>query len=1428
MRIQWNPSGRDPTVTSFEFFLGGAAAWRHQNALFFFFWRGEGKAAVGARSRARAGHSARGARHPRRVSAASAAMEGVPPADALVAREDAAAELSAALGGLVAARGAAPSPGKGVLAAKGGVANKENGAENGAAASTPNSGILKKVHARTALAPLSSRKTDSPVRKKPRKSMNRRVSFAPVLTETRFFGEDGGEASDAAAADAAAPAPVEHAPAAAAPPADPAAEQAEVAAMDDEEVVAASPEASPMQAASSPAPDAVSGGDELADEADEASPGEAAMAAAANFDAADFASPTLAALNADAEVPDSASPAHVEGEQCDTTVFIRAHLPAREKTAGHMPDTIDLANQLDAAGEPTSTAALPSLSAIADADEAAADAPRATLAAWRAAGSPTVPSPAAPEAGDMAVPPPPEPTCTMDLPNMSAIVDADEAADEPADATGAENEGPAEPTSTMNLPNMAALVDADEAAGEPADGDGTAEEEPAEPTCTMDLPNMAQLIEADEKAGAAVATPSAGAAPSEPVAPSTGMPAGVVGGAFNALLGVAQTPGATFYTATTDPSPMPTPADATSASPAPSEADGPSPSPCAPSAGPSPEAPPSAQSTGSAAMELTLAPAEIANAVSPASFLPGRVSMGSVRNSMGSLADTPTGTAGDVTLGITMALEKALEGGEHPRWGAAANGGDEGQDGTALTDELPLTAEAEPPAAATPASEAGDYGTGLTEELPAATEEAVAAPSPVASEAPSMGTGLTEELPAAAEEAVAAPSPKPSEAPSMGTGLTEELDGDGADYGTGLTEEIAPGALAAATDYGTGITGEMNEADYGTGLTEEIAPGALEAAQAAMVRPSTTMHTAALNQTYHTGATATIDVDGPASTRPSATYHTGATATIHEAAMEADEEDEPLEDEPAQADATEYHTGATETYHTGATANISDAAAEPEEADADVQEAEMPEMQADMMEGGMAFDAHSFLEEHGVSFRTDNLENARRKSAFPAPILLESPEPAPTTARGCMSMLSIAGPELRSKEEAVAELTRANASRRAAAGRHAAALAEAPPAALLALGPDGARDELRSLKRRCRISADRAWAEMRHALEVSRARALEAEAEKLVAEKSRIATEMLALRELAGLVRSAAASAAEGAAAARAKTADAATSDATAAEARAALSVRRAEVRGFAAQRRDAAARVEALRAHLAAASSEAKLLRERRQAAQQRAIAAGRALSTAPTPATKSRIIAKAAEVKEELDVLQGMHAWTITALPGKGCSGSDSGNLCVDVQGLMRYALGNGRVELAEPGSRFASFIAALAGMPEGANSAGGWTDARPAAFAVQALDVAAARAASAIRMANRAVMHPAVVSAAPAINAAGAPVVALTAAGSATGSRLSAEIDVVSGACTATLLAAGSSALTADVVAQAARAAPAGVDAACTALGELLLGDSAAGSE
>ena len=40
-----------------------------------------------------------------------------------------------------------------------------------------------------------------------------------------------------------APAPVEHAPAAAAPPADPAAEQAEVAAMDDDEVVAASPEA---------------------------------------------------------------------------------------------------------------------------------------------------------------------------------------------------------------------------------------------------------------------------------------------------------------------------------------------------------------------------------------------------------------------------------------------------------------------------------------------------------------------------------------------------------------------------------------------------------------------------------------------------------------------------------------------------------------------------------------------------------------------------------------------------------------------------------------------------------------------------------------------------------------------------------------------------------------------------------------------------------------------------------------------------------------------------------------------------------------------------------------------------------------------------------------------------------------------------------
>ena len=400
-----------------------------------FFLRCEGKAAVGARARARAGTRARrttpGACRPLGRGGAC-----LPPTRSWRAKTPPRA--------LRRAQASSPRGGRRRRARRacrqGRRANKENGAEN-ARGVDAQLGILKRC---TRTAPLSSRKTDSPVRKKPRKSEPPRELRAGP-TETRFFGEDGGEASDAAASAAPAPAPVEHAPAAAAPPADPAAEQAEVAAMDDDEVVAASPEASTMQAASSPAHYAVSGGDELADEADEASPGEAAMAAAANFDAADFASPTLAALNADAEVPDSASPAHVEGEQCDTTVFIRAHLPAREKTAGQMPDTIDLANQLDAAGEPTSTAALPSLSAIADADEAAADAPHATLAAWRAAGSPTVPSPAAPEAGDMAVPPPPEPTCTMDLPNMSAIVDADEAA-EPADATtGAENEGAGPP-----------------------------------------------------------------------------------------------------------------------------------------------------------------------------------------------------------------------------------------------------------------------------------------------------------------------------------------------------------------------------------------------------------------------------------------------------------------------------------------------------------------------------------------------------------------------------------------------------------------------------------------------------------------------------------------------------------------------------------------------------------------------------------------------------------------------------------------------------------------------------------------------------------------------------------------------------------------------------------------------------------------------
>ena len=1196
-------------------------------------------------------------------------MEALPPTD--VSRADAAAELSAALGGLVAARGAASpaaskSPAKMFAGAAGGkgaaaLPDKENSVNGGATTPTQSGAGILKASRRAALGELSGCKTDSPVRKKPRKSLNRRVSFAPVLTETRvFLLEDDKEESPRDAPAGEGPHAV-HVPAQAPAPAH----------VDDAEVVAASPEASPAQAPAPAAPEPEQAEEEVTPEGS-LSPGEAALAAAANFDAEDFRSPTLQPMEVDTEeVPDSASPVAPQAEQ-QATDFIQQHLGE----APVVDSTVDLAEQLDAAGEPTSTAALPSLSALADADEAeevGAAAPE-TLAAWRAASD----AAAAPLSADVAQSP----------------VDADVP----------------EPTCTINLPNMSQLVDDDE----------KQEEAPAEPTSTMDLPNMSQLVEADEQCAA---TPS--------VSASVGQPRGVIGGGFNALLGLAQTPATTAATA---PSPAATPADATSASPAPSDATvgatmeltlapgalaaapTPSPAPAVAAAGPSPMAPPSAQSTGSAAMEMTLAPGDMVGGISPASLLPGRVSMGSA------LGDSPAGDAGEVTLGITAMLEQALEGGEHPRWGAAQDGSEQNSpadtdNGTGLMEELPAMAAPSPAAAPVAPSPAGtDYGTGLTEELPA-----MAAPSPAAA-------------PVAPSPAAAPVAPSPVAAPVAPSPA-------GMDYGTGLTEELPAGTVVAAADYGTGLTEEVgaySQHDYGTGLTEEIAPGALAEAGLEAARPS---------NTYHTGATATlgggVEVHELGQVRPSATYHTGATATLHAtggAGMEAANPD------------TDYHTGATGNLNDEMPAEMSMDATTPAEI------ADMGELVAE--EEAEPFDAQAFLDEHGVAFRTDNMENARRKSAFPAPALLESPEPAPTSAQGCLSLLALAGPELRAKEAAVAELTRANASRRAAAQRHAAALAEMPPHALLALGPDSAREELRALKRRCRVSADSSWAQLRGALEVSRAKALDAEAEKLEEEKGRLSNELLALRELAGLVRSAAASTAEEAATARATAADVATSQATAAEGRAALSVRRAEVRGFAAQRRDAAARVEALRLHLAASSEEAQLLRKRRAAAQARAVNAGRTLSTAPTPGTKNRLHAQAAEVAEQLDVLQGLHSWSLA--PGRAEAGAPeaASALAVEVHGLLHYDLSDGAVRLADPTAKHAAFVAALAGAPAGADPAAPWQDVRSAPAAVQALDLAAARAHTAIRAATRAAMHPVVVRAAPVVGASGGAVVVIEA--------------------------------------------------------------------
>ena len=82
------------------------------------------------------------------------------------------------------------------------------------------------------------------------------------------------------------------------------------------------------------------------------------------------------------------------------------------------------------------------------------------------------------------------------------------------------------------------------------------------------------------------------------------------------------------------------------------------------------------------------------------------------------------------------------------------------------------------------------------------------------------------------------------------------------------------------------------------------------------------------------------------------------------------------------------------------------------------------------------------------------------------------------------------------------------------------------------------------------------------------------------------------------------------------------------------------------------------------------------------------------------------------------------------------------------------------ADPTAKHAAFVAALAGAPAGADPAAPWQDVRSAPAAVQALDLAAARAHTAIRAATRAAMHPVVVRAAPVVGASGGAVVVIEA--------------------------------------------------------------------